>query len=410
MKLQIFQEILRFITNNWLLLLFVGAVIFGLLALVGTGKIRRKDTDWEAIKKKKWEALQPRIQKMTELYYNSMGIGGKIKLTKKKAAKEDYEGIRQEIFEFKQFCEDKSLSLPDEFDETEELTSVTEYALQHPVKALNKELERVQKQYTKAYELMVASEEELFSKRQENVALIEKVERLINSIANHPKAFKKEFEEISIQRTTFKDAIEYAEKEAAIMKASAIGAASGVAAGAAVATIAPSAAVWAVTTFGTASTGTAISSLSGAALTNATLAAIGGGSIAAGGGGVAAGEALLAMAGPVGWAIAGVTLAACIAITWYNMVKSQEKKRDDIIRILNCKEMLMESKGKIDRLIIQTDTLSALLQDAYQKLGYLEGFDYSTIPLNKRYALGSLVNSTKSISALLNKTLESENI
>lgn len=44
---------------------------------------------------------------------------------------------------------------------------------------------------------------------------------------------------------------------------------------------------------GTASTGTAIASLSGAAATNATLAAIGGGSLAAGGGGMALGTAIL---------------------------------------------------------------------------------------------------------------------
>lgn len=44
---------------------------------------------------------------------------------------------------------------------------------------------------------------------------------------------------------------------------------------------------------GTASTGTAISSLSGIALTNATLAALGGGSIATGGAGIAGGTALL---------------------------------------------------------------------------------------------------------------------
>ena len=49
----------------------------------------------------------------------------------------------------------------------------------------------------------------------------------------------------------------------------------------------------AVTTFATASTGTAISSLSGAAATNATLAFLGGGSLASGGGGMAVGAAAL---------------------------------------------------------------------------------------------------------------------
>ena len=50
----------------------------------------------------------------------------------------------------------------------------------------------------------------------------------------------------------------------------------------------------AVGTFGSASTGTAISALSGAAAKNATLASLGGGSIAAGGGGMAVGALTLA--------------------------------------------------------------------------------------------------------------------
>lgn len=49
----------------------------------------------------------------------------------------------------------------------------------------------------------------------------------------------------------------------------------------------------AVMALGTASTGTAISTLSGAAATNATLAALGGGAVAAGGGGVALGTTVL---------------------------------------------------------------------------------------------------------------------
>ena len=75
----------------------------------------------------------------------------------------------------------------------------------------------------------------------------------------------------------------------------------GVGAGAALSTGAMSL----VATFGTASTGTAISSLSGAAATNATLAWFGGGSIAAGGGGVAMGTVVLS----------GGTLAVGVVVT-----------------------------------------------------------------------------------------------
>lgn len=65
----------------------------------------------------------------------------------------------------------------------------------------------------------------------------------------------------------------------------------------------------AVTAFGVASTGAAISGLSGAAATNATLAWLGGGAIAAGGGGMAAGTTLLgAIAAAPAAAIGGVFL------------------------------------------------------------------------------------------------------
>lgn len=72
-----------------------------------------------------------------------------------------------------------------------------------------------------------------------------------------------------------------------------LGGLGGAAAGTAGGFAAAGAVTAAVMTFGTASTGTAIASLSGAAAVNATLAAIGGGSIAAGGGGVALGTTIL---------------------------------------------------------------------------------------------------------------------
>jgi len=78
---------------------------------------------------------------------------------------------------------------------------------------------------------------------------------------------------------------------------SSINLAKGVAGSAAISTIAlfgtKAAVVSGVTAFASASTGTAISSLSGAAATKAVLAFIGGGSLASGGGGIAAGTIVL---------------------------------------------------------------------------------------------------------------------
>lgn len=71
----------------------------------------------------------------------------------------------------------------------------------------------------------------------------------------------------------------------------------------------------AVSALGTASTGTAIASLSGAAATNATLAWLGGGSLAAGGLGMAGGS----------WVLAGVLVGPALAIAGYKLASKAEE-------------------------------------------------------------------------------------
>lgn len=70
-----------------------------------------------------------------------------------------------------------------------------------------------------------------------------------------------------------------------------------------------------MSTFGIASTGTAISSLSGAAATNATLAALGGGALASGGGGMALGSTVLG----------GVTVIPTAMILSHQYAKKSEE-------------------------------------------------------------------------------------
>ena len=81
----------------------------------------------------------------------------------------------------------------------------------------------------------------------------------------------------------------------------------------------------AVMALGTASTGTAISTLSGAAATNATLAALGGGAISAGGGGMALGTAVL------GGATLGVGLLV-VGIIFNFTGNKMSDKADDAYR------------------------------------------------------------------------------
>lgn len=148
-------------------------------------------------------------------------------------------------------------------------------------------------------------------RRSSSEQIITQVEGYINTLANSPKEFDKTFSEYRAEFKTFNEIIAAIEAEAAKVNTRAgTGAAAGVATGVGVAAFAPSAAMAIATTFGTASTGTAISTLSGAAATNAALAWLGGGALATGGGGMAAGEAFLALAGPVGWAIGGTALVA----------------------------------------------------------------------------------------------------
>ena len=165
---------------------------------------------------------------------------------------------------------------------------------------LDRMLQESVTEYNDAYTIMNDKGVQLYIERCRSLDSISFAENLVNSIANRPKSFDAEFEEISVHRKKFTESRDFADRELQEARKAAAGAGAGLAAGASVAFMAPTAAMWVATTFGTASTGAAISTLSGAAATNAALAWLGGGALAAGGGGMSAGSALLALAGPVG--------------------------------------------------------------------------------------------------------------
>lgn len=84
----------------------------------------------------------------------------------------------------------------------------------------------------------------------------------------------------------------------------------------------------AVMAFGTASTGTAISTLSGAALTNATLAALGGGAVAAGGGGMAVGAVVLKAAALGAGLLAG---GVVIGLAGFKFSEKSDEAKDQML-------------------------------------------------------------------------------
>lgn len=139
-----------------------------------------------------------------------------------------------------------------------------------------------------------------------------------------------EFENVSFEK--IKDTISAGE--------TAINATKGVSAG-----LSTALGTWAlVSTVGTASTGTAISSLSGAAATNAILAWFGGGSVAAGGGGMAAGTAILG----------GIIVVPALALTGVFNHLNANKKIKEIEEKM--KEMI-DALDKLKKNILRLDLI-----------------------------------------------------
>lgn len=135
---------------------------------------------------------------------------------------------------------------------------------------------------------------------------------VVEMIQNRPEFKEYEKDEVSIPKYDAEE-LKKVSVGASVLLGGVGGATLGAAGGFAAAGVTTSA----VMALGTASTGTAIASLSGAAATNATLAALGGGAVAAGGGGMALGSTMLGvstlgvglMVGGIIFSITGVTLS-----------------------------------------------------------------------------------------------------
>ncbi len=268
---------------------------------------------------------------------------------------------------------------------------------------LDRMLESSITEYNDTYTLMNDKGMQLYVERCRAVDSINNVELLVNSIANHPKSFDTDFEEINTNRKEFTDACEFAKREVDAARAAAGGAGAGLAAGASVAFMAPTAAMWIATTFGVASTGTAISTLTGAAATNAALAWLGGGALTAGGAGVAGGQALLALAGPVGWTIAGATLLTSILLFSKNRAKLNKEKNEEIEAVKRNTEAVKEMDVRIFEILSQTNEIRSALNDNYHDCLSMFNGDYSNFTDEDKSKLGSMVNLTKALSVLYSK-------
>lgn len=256
--------------------------------------------------------------------------------------------------------------------------------------------------YNAAYEQMQKKGNQLYQERQQSLTLIYEIELLVTSIANSPKEFDAKLCHIRAERKKFRQTEEYAKES---IGAAIAGTAAGVAGGVAVASMAPTAAMWVATTFGTASTGTAISSLSGAAATKAALAWLGHGALSAGGAGIAGGQALLALAGPLGWGIAGVTTASSVFMLGHKNKKIADEAIQEAKKVTVAGAELHEATAKISDLIERTRLLVVNLRDSYEASKPLKNSNYSLLQEMEQYRLGALVNNTFTLAELLNTTI-----
>jgi hypothetical protein len=152
-----------------------------------------------------------------------------------------------------------------------------------------------------------------------------------------------------------------------------LGAATGAACGTVFAAAASAGTMAAVMALGTASTGTAIASISGAAATNAALAALGGGAIAAGGGGMALGTVILSastlgvgvLVGGIALAITGRHLRGKADEAYTAMIKNEReitKVASKLTKISNATKMLTSVLDELSKIYNrEVDKLESLV-------------------------------------------------
>lgn len=328
-------------------------------------------------------------------------FGGLKLATQKGLASIDMEALKEKATEATGVLKEKAVEVKD-------AAVAAKDEIADKLTELDRMLRGVVTEYNDAYTIMNDKGIQLFVERSRAVDSIFFVESLVNSIANRPKSFEAEFEEIHTNRKKFTDSCEFASRELKEVRKAAVGAGAGLAAGASVAFIGPTAAMWIATTFGTASTGTAISALSGAAAQSAALAWLGGGSIAAGGGGMLAGKAFIAMTGPIGWTIAGATLLSSILIFTTKKTKLNKQKNEEIQAIKQNIELVQEMDGKITLILDETASVRNGLNEMLKNALPMYGADYLSIADDQKQLLGALINNTKALAALFGKTIGEE--
>lgn len=237
--------------------------------------------------------------------------------------------------------------------------------------------------------------------------LIRDVESYFTSIKNKPVEFEKEFAEYKARFSSFERMVQDLRDRADGVDVKAGGVAgAGVAGAVGVVMFAPTAAMAVATTFGVASTGTAISALTGAAATNAALAWLGGGALAVGGGGMAAGNAMLALAGPIGWAIGGTALVGSALYARNQNEKVAEEALKHARQIESQNAILCAADNEITSLISLTHTHKRGIESMLTSLAEHSEKNFKAMSEEQINLIIALKNNVEALSKLIQKKVD----
>ncbi len=273
--------------------------------------------------------------------------------------------------------------------------------------AAARDLEKADAAYKAVFQKAVTDMERLHHSRLMAIRTIQYMERYIVALANRPRDFDRQLGEIRVRYVTFQNTCSQLREAERRSQETAVGmGAAGVLGGAGIAALGPTAAMSVAMTFGTASTGTAIASLSGAAATNAALAWLGGGALVAGGGGIMAGQTLLTLAGPVGCVLSGVSLAGCLLAVNLSNREIARRTEESLAAIKKEMERIKEIDAQVLCWNKETKALSNAVMNRLSHIRANRKRNYTDFTDGEMNELASLFNSTEVLSRKIGETMK----
>ena len=121
---------------------------------------------------------------------------------------------------------------------------------------------------------------------------------------------------------------------------------------------------------------------------------------------MAAGKAFLALAGPVGWGIAGVMLTASVSAGVLANRKNEEVAKEAFDEQKKIELLIRQTKKSIIDITELINLIEKQEEGIYLANLSLIGMNYSLFTEDEKYQAGALVNSTLSLTAMINKEIK----